>query len=79
MKYMRDELRKFMERFYNISETDGDTNLYDLGYVNSLFGQQLILFLEKKFNISVEIEDMDINNFSTINNILAFVKKKQLE
>lgn len=74
---MREELIKFMERFYNVSETDGDTNIFDLGYVNSLFGQQLIIFLERKFHISVEIEDMDINNFSTINNILAFIQRKQ--
>ena len=74
---MREELLKFMERFYNVSETDDDTNIYDLGYVNSLFGQQLIIFLERKFQISIEIEDMDINNFSTINNILAFIRRKQ--
>ena len=74
---MREELLKFMERFYNVSETDDDTNIYDLGYVNSLFGQQLIIFLERKFQISIVIEDMDINNFSTINNILAFIRRKQ--
>lgn len=74
---MKEEIIKFIERFYNMSETNEDTNIYELGYVNSLFGQQLIIFLERKFDITVEIEDMNINNFSTINNILAFVKKKK--
>lgn len=74
---MKEELLKFLGRFYPISETDVDTNIYELGYVNSLFGQQLIIYLEKKFDIEIEIEDIDINNFSTINNILAFVQKKK--
>lgn len=74
---MREEIIKFMERFYNMSETNDDTNIYELGYVNSLFGQQLIIFLERKFDITVEIEDMNINNFSSINNILAFVERKK--
>lgn len=74
---MKEEIIRFMERFYDMSETNDDTNIYELGYVSSLFGQQLIMFLEKKFDINVEIEDMNIDNFSSINNIVAFVEKKK--
>lgn len=74
---MREELLKFLGRFFPIDEIAGDTNIYELGYVNSLFGQQLIIYLEKKFDIEIEIEDMDINNFVSINNILAFIEKKK--
>lgn len=73
---MKEKLIRFLGHFFNVDETDGDTNFFELGYVNSLFGQQLVIFLENNFNITIEIEDMDIDNFSTINNIINFVNKK---
>lgn len=74
---MYEELLKFLRRYFNVEEIDGDTDIFQVGYVNSLFSQQLIMFLEKKFNINVEIVDMSIENFSTINNIMGFIRRKQ--
>ncbi len=55
--------------------SDND-NIFELGFVNSLFAMKLLNYLESEFKIVVEPEDMDISNFSTLTNIEAFVKNK---
>lgn len=74
---MYEQLIKFLKKYFSIDKIDEKTDIFELGYVNSLFLQQLVLYLEKKFDITVEITDMSIENFSTINNIISFVQRKQ--
>ena len=59
---------------------DGDTPIFELGYVNSLFAIELMCFLEKNFQIKIKTTDLDINNFRTIDTICNFVgNKKHIE
>jgi acyl carrier protein len=37
---------------------------------------QLVMFTEKEFQVKVENEDLDLKNFSTINAIDEFVRRK---
>jgi methoxymalonate biosynthesis acyl carrier protein len=55
--------------------SDND-NIFQLGYVNSLFAIKLLNFVEKEFNIIVENDEMDISNFSSISSIVQLVEKK---
>lgn len=61
------------------SDFDNDDNIFSLGIINSLFAMTLVTFIEQQFNISIEIEDLDINNFSSINKLSTFVKSKEQE
>jgi methoxymalonate biosynthesis acyl carrier protein len=45
-------------------------------FVNSMFAMQLVLFVEQEFNISVENEDLELDNFRTINAITNLVERK---
>jgi methoxymalonate biosynthesis acyl carrier protein len=56
--------------------TDED-DIFKLGLVNSLFALELVVFLENTFNITVENEDLNLNNFSTLNNLERFIQKKK--
>jgi acyl carrier protein len=69
-------IRKFLSRFFREHEIEGDDDIFALGFVNSLFAIQLVMFLEKEFGISIDNKDLDLNNFRTTNAILAFVDKK---
>jgi methoxymalonate biosynthesis acyl carrier protein len=51
-------------------------NLFQLGYVNSLFAIRLLNFVENEFGITVDNEEMDIKNFSSVNNIVRLVESK---
>lgn len=69
------KLRKFLARFIE-EDVDNDTDIFKTGLINSLFAMQLVLFVEKEFLISVENQDLDINNFKSINAITNFVSQK---
>lgn len=76
----RNEIRDFIGQNLSI-EDDGatfsdDDNYFELRFVNSLFAMKLVNFVEQKFGIEIENDDLDIKNFSTINNIVALINKK---
>ena len=77
---MRETIRAFVSSNLNIfgdevSFTDAD-NIFQSGLVSSLFAVQLIAFLEKQFGVRVTNEDMNIANFSSIDQMVAFVESK---
>lgn len=76
---MKDMIKQFINTNVLTDEEvvlDGEDNIFELGIVNSLFSMKLITFLEDTFHISVEYEDMNLDNFSSINNILEYLKRK---
>lgn len=68
--------REFLARFFQNLELDDDEDIFALGFVNSLFAMQLVLFIEKEFAISIENDDLDIDNFRSLNAIANLVERK---
>jgi acyl carrier protein len=44
--------------------------------VNSLLALQLVNFLQKEFAVTIEDEDLDFENFRTLNNMGALLERK---
>jgi len=63
-----------LESYVNLNDED---KIFELGFVDSLFALQLVNFVEGEFKISVDNEDLDLENFSSINAIVAFIEKKR--
>ena len=74
---IKQTVRHFLLGSINISELDDGDNLFELGIVNSLFAVQLMTFIEKMFGLEVERDDLDIENFKSVNATTAFVIKKK--
>ena len=55
---------------------EDDDNIFKSGFVDSLVAMQLVIFVEEAFNIQVIDEDLDLINFSTINQIVQFINRK---
>jgi acyl carrier protein len=70
------KIRGFLSRFFRKRELEDGEDIFELGFVNSLFAMQLVMFLEKEFSIRVDNKDLDMNNFRTINSISEFIAKK---
>ncbi|HJO92499.1 MAG TPA: phosphopantetheine-binding protein [Victivallales bacterium] len=71
------KIKDFFSKFIGGIELDDNEELFSSGLVNSLFAMQLVLFIEKELEIKVKNEDLDLNNFQTINAITDFVFKKK--
>lgn len=76
----KEQIRKFIESnlivFEDEAEFSDADNIFEMGYVNSLFAMKLLNYIENKFGITVENEEINIKNFSSVNNIYQLVKAK---
>lgn len=70
------KIRTFLSGSFETNNLADKDDVFALGLINSLFAMQLVLNIEREFNITVEDQDLDINNFNTIDNIAAFVSRK---
>ena len=77
MEEIKNNVRTFLNRFFRKHALDDNENIFELGFVNSLFAMQLIMFLEKEFELRVENNDLDMNNFQSIQSIANFVNDKK--
>jgi methoxymalonate biosynthesis acyl carrier protein len=72
-----DELREFFSRATAGNEPGPDEDYFALGLMNSLMALELISFVEQSFGIAVEVEDLDLDNFRTMNRTAEFVRRKR--
>ena len=59
-----------------VTDVRDEDDIFDLGFANSLFALQLLLFVEQSFSIEVQRSELDIKNFSSIAALSAFVTAK---
>lgn len=78
MKDVKKELRAFLGRFFHNVDLTDDQNFFELGFVNSLFAMQLVMFVESEFDLQIEDDELDIAHFRSLNAIAALVEQKQL-
>lgn len=71
-----ERIRQHIARSVRVPIED-DSDIFELGLVDSLFGLQLVAFVEQEFGITVEDDDLDIANFCSIAALSAFVTAKQ--
>lgn len=72
----RERIREFIGRHVRGHEFDDDADIFGLGFVNSMFAMQLVLFVETEFGIAVEDEDLELDNFKSVNAIAGMVERK---
>jgi methoxymalonate biosynthesis acyl carrier protein len=75
-KGIKETVRGFILGSINMKILCDDDNLFESGIVNSLFAVQLMTFIEKTFAIEVGMDDLDIENFKSLNATAAFVLRK---
>jgi methoxymalonate biosynthesis acyl carrier protein len=73
---VKQSIRDFLLRSINVRELKDHENLFETGIVNSLFAVQLMTFIEKTFAIEMETDDLDIENFKSLDAMTAFVLQK---
>ena len=74
----KENIRAFLSQVTRGHLANDDDDIFASGFVNSLFAMQLVMFVEKKFAVSVEDEDLEIQNFRSVNAIVALVERKRV-
>lgn len=58
-----------------IGETD---DIFQLGFINSLFAMELVMFIEKQFGITIPNDELRIDNFRTTRSMAELVERCSL-
>lgn len=70
------KIKSFLSRYFRNRELTDDEDIFALGFVNSLLAMQLVSFIEKEFEITVEDDDLDLDNFRTIDKMDQLIASK---
>ncbi len=69
-------IKQFLSRFFRNYDLKNEEDIFALGFVNSLLAMQLVGFIEKEFGITVNDDDLDLDNFRTITRIDRLIARK---
>jgi acyl carrier protein len=75
----KERIRRFIQdnmRILDGEEVVGEQdNIFELGFVDSMFAMKLVTFIEKEFDIVVSNSDLSLHNFSTVENLYSLVMR----
>jgi methoxymalonate biosynthesis acyl carrier protein len=71
----KDQILGFVRERYPQAEIDASQDIFALGFVNSLFAMELVMFVEKTFGLTIPNEELRIDNFRTAESMAALVAK----
>lgn len=75
---IKEKIKSFIQkRIGKDKQIEDADDIFRTGYVNSMFALELVSFIEQAFALRVENEDIDLKNFSSLNNMEAFVLRKR--
>jgi acyl carrier protein len=74
-----EQLREFISEitFKDMDQITEDTLLFEEGIFDSLGFLSLISFISEKFDIEVENDELNEENFATIRSVVSFISQKK--
>jgi methoxymalonate biosynthesis acyl carrier protein len=72
------DIREFIRGRYPIASIGDSDDIFTLGYINSLFAMELVVFIESRFGIRIPNDELSIDNFRTIKGMTAVVERQLL-
>ena len=72
-----DKIQDFLENTLLIGAIEKDTDLIDGGSIDSIQILELSIFMEETCDIILDADDMQVENFTSIDAIVAFVSQKR--
>ena len=76
MAESRTRIKEYLGRFFPGYELGDEDDIFKLGFVTSMFALQLVTFLEREFKISIENEDLELDNFRSVRALSSMVSRK---
>jgi acyl carrier protein len=67
-------LQAFLGRAFPGREVGLDDDIFDLGFGNSLFAMELVDFIEQRFALRIEDDDLVMDNFRSIRSLVSLIE-----
>lgn len=77
MSDVHQTVREYVIRHTNHPEVPDDLDLFDAGLLSSLFAVQMVMWVERTFEIPMTADDLDMSHFSTVNRLVELVERKR--
>lgn len=68
-------IRDFVLKRFPGVDLKNDVDIFTLGFVNSLFAMELVMFLEQEFDLKIPNEEMRLDNFRTVDGMTELVAR----
>ncbi|MEV7965848.1 acyl carrier protein [Sphaerisporangium sp. NPDC088356] len=69
------QILDFVRSRYPQAEITESQDIFALGFVNSLFAMELVMFVEKTFGVTIPNEELRIDNFRTADSMSDLVAR----
>lgn len=69
-------IKQFLVKFIPDHDLALDDDIFAMGFVSSLFAMELVMFVEKEFQIRLDNQELDLDNFRTVERMTALVERK---
>ncbi len=75
---MKDEIKKYIvDTFmYGEGSVEYDQELYESGLINSMGFFRLLTFIEETYDLSIDMSELSVDNFTTVNDITTMINSK---
>jgi acyl carrier protein len=70
------DIREFIRGRYPMADVGDSDDIFTLGYINSLFAMELVVFIENRFGIRIPNDELSIDNFRTIKGMSSVVERQ---
>ena len=71
----KEQIISFIKGRYPQAEISESEDIFQLGFINSLFAMELVMFVEKSFGVTIPNEELRIDNFRTANSMSDLVDR----
>jgi acyl carrier protein len=71
-------LLAFLRERFGVEPPSADTNLIEGGILDSMMFVDLIVFIEERFGVVAGLDDLEIDNFSTVARMARFVTERRV-
>lgn len=72
-----EQILSFITGRFPDAQLTGTQDIFSLGYINSLFAMELVMFLEKTFGITIPNDELQIDNFRTAVSMSELVARQR--
>ena len=72
---MRKQVTEFIEGRFPDLTLGPDDDIFVLGFVNSLFAMELVMFLENTYHFSVPNDALRLDSFRTVTSMVELVRQ----